>query len=86
MSPEEDRTRDAVDSEPKHYQRAIPAPWVGMTKKEERKENCEEEKEEKRALPKTFYKISLLQREPQKARLFSNKIETRTTGRNYNSC
>ena len=25
-SPEEDRTRDAVDSEPKHYQRAIPAP------------------------------------------------------------
>ena len=26
MSPEEDRTRDAVDSEPKHYQRAIPAP------------------------------------------------------------
>ena len=27
ISPEEDRTRDAVDSEPKHYQRAIPAPW-----------------------------------------------------------
>ena len=26
MSPEEDRTRDTVDSEPKHYQRAIPAP------------------------------------------------------------
>ena len=26
MSPEEDRTRDAVDSEPKHYQGAIPAP------------------------------------------------------------
>ena len=26
MSPEEDRTRDAVDSEPKHYQRAIVAP------------------------------------------------------------
>ena len=26
MSPEEDRTRDAVDSEPKHYQRAIPDP------------------------------------------------------------
>ena len=25
VSPEEDRTRDAVDSEPKHYQRAIPA-------------------------------------------------------------
>ena len=24
--PVEDRTRDAVDSEPKHYQRAIPAP------------------------------------------------------------
>ena len=24
--PEEDRTRDAVDSEPKHYQRAIQAP------------------------------------------------------------
>ena len=24
--PEEDRTRNAVDSEPKHYQRAIPAP------------------------------------------------------------
>ena len=26
ISPEEDRTRDTVDSEPKHYQRAIPAP------------------------------------------------------------
>ena len=26
ISPEEDQTRDAVDSEPKHYQRAIPAP------------------------------------------------------------
>ena len=26
MFPEEDRTRDAVDSEPKHYQRAIEAP------------------------------------------------------------
>ena len=26
MSPEEDRTRNAVNSEPKHYQRAIPAP------------------------------------------------------------
>ena len=26
MSLDEDRTRDAVDSEPKHYQRAIPAP------------------------------------------------------------
>ena len=26
MSPEEDRTCDAVDNEPKHYQRAIPAP------------------------------------------------------------
>ena len=26
MSQEEDRTRHAVDSEPKHYQRAIPAP------------------------------------------------------------
>ena len=26
MSPEEDRTRNAVDSEPKHYQRAILAP------------------------------------------------------------
>ena len=28
MSPEEDRTRDGVDCEPKHYQRAIPAPTV----------------------------------------------------------
>ena len=28
MSPEEDRTRDAVDSKPKHYQWAIPAPHV----------------------------------------------------------
>ena len=26
ISPAEDRTLDAVDSEPKHYQRAIPAP------------------------------------------------------------
>ena len=25
ISPEEDRTHDAVDSEPKHYQRAVPA-------------------------------------------------------------
>ena len=30
MSPEEDRTRDAVDSEPKHYQRAIPAPFTHL--------------------------------------------------------
>ena len=30
MSPEEDGTRDAVDSEPKHYQRAIPAPVLGL--------------------------------------------------------
>ena len=30
ISPEEDRTRDAVDSEPKHYQRAVPAPGVGL--------------------------------------------------------
>ena len=30
ISPEEDRTRDAVDSEPKHYQRAIPAPIMSM--------------------------------------------------------
>ena len=29
ISPGEDRTRDAVDSEPKHYQRAIPAPRRG---------------------------------------------------------
>ena len=49
--------------------------WVGMTKKKKRKENYEEEKEEKRALLKTFYKISLLQHEPQKACLFSNKME-----------
>ena len=31
MSPEEDRTRDAVDSEPKHYQRAISAPSYILT-------------------------------------------------------
>ena len=30
ISPEEDRTRDAVDSEPKLYQRAIPAPERGL--------------------------------------------------------
>ena len=30
LSPEEDRTRDTVDSEPKHYQRAIPAPEHGF--------------------------------------------------------
>ena len=29
--PEEDRTRDAVDSEPKHYQRAILAPRYGTS-------------------------------------------------------
>ena len=28
MSPEEVRTRDTVDSEPRHDQRAIPAPWL----------------------------------------------------------
>ena len=32
MSPEEDRTHDAVDSEPKHYQRAIPAPHVAFNR------------------------------------------------------
>ena len=48
-------------------------------KKKKRKENQDKEKEEKRALPKTLYKISLLQREPQKTRLFSNKMETKTT-------
>ena len=37
--------------------------WVGMTKKKKRKENYEEEKEEKCALPKTFYQISLMQSE-----------------------
>ena len=31
ISPEEDRTRDAVDSEPKHYQRAIPDPCADQT-------------------------------------------------------
>ena len=31
FSPEEDQTRDAVDSEPKHYQRAIPAPRSHFT-------------------------------------------------------
>ena len=44
--------------------------WVGMTKTKKRKENKDKEKEENRALPKTLYKISLLQREPQKTRLF----------------
>ena len=28
MSPEEDRTRDAVDSEPKHYQLSYSGPLV----------------------------------------------------------
>ena len=28
MSPEEDRTRDAVDSEPKHYQLSYSGPTV----------------------------------------------------------
>ena len=28
ISPEEDRIRDAVDSEPKHYQRAVPTPQL----------------------------------------------------------
>ena len=36
ISPEEDRTRDAVDSEPKHYQRAISAPGSWF----ERMANC----------------------------------------------
>ena len=30
MSPEEDRTRDAVDSEPKHYQLSYFGPHVSM--------------------------------------------------------
>ena len=34
-------------------------------KKEEKKGKLRQRKEEKRALPKTLYKISLLQREPQ---------------------
>ena len=28
MSPEEDRTRDAVDSEPKHYQLSYSGPYL----------------------------------------------------------
>ena len=32
MSPEEDRTRDAVDSEPKHYQLSYSSPpYYGLT-------------------------------------------------------
>ena len=30
MSPEEDRTRDSVDSEPKHYQLSYSGPHSGM--------------------------------------------------------
>ena len=30
MSPEEDRTRDAVDSEPKHYQLSYSGPQRGI--------------------------------------------------------
>ena len=30
MSPEEDRTRDAVDNEPKHYQLSYSGPQTGM--------------------------------------------------------
>ena len=30
MSPEEDRTHDAVDSEPKHYQLSYSGPWNGI--------------------------------------------------------
>ena len=60
--------------------------WVGMTKTKKKKGKLDKEKEEKRALPKTLYKIGLLQCEPQKTRLFSNKMETKTTDRNCNSC
>ena len=35
ISPEEDWTCDAVDSEPKHYQRVIPAPNCNPTQKED---------------------------------------------------
>ena len=31
MSPEEDRTRDAVDSEPKHYQLSYSGPRLEIT-------------------------------------------------------
>ena len=30
MSPEEDRTRDTVDSEPKHYQLSYSGPWQSL--------------------------------------------------------
>ena len=30
MSPEEDRTRDAVDSKPKHYQLSYSGPYPGL--------------------------------------------------------
>ena len=32
MSPEEDRTRDTVDSEPKHYQLSYSAPHRGVNR------------------------------------------------------
>ena len=32
MSPEEDRTHNAVDSEPKHYQLSYSSPWIKQLK------------------------------------------------------
>ena len=43
MSPEEDRTRDAVDSEPKHYQLSYSGP-----QKEDKKERKERGKERRK--------------------------------------
>ena len=37
MSPEEDRTRDAVDSEPKHYQRSYSGPSESVKMQRDRK-------------------------------------------------
>ena len=46
MSPEEDRTRDAVDSEPKHYQLSYSGP-VLLSKKEKEGEEKEKKKKQK---------------------------------------
>ena len=47
MSPEEDRTRDAVDSEPKHYQLSYSGPCKYMRKRGKRQER-ERERESER--------------------------------------
>ena len=58
----------------------------GWEERRKEKKTKKKKKKKKSALPKRFYKIRLLQREPRKESLFANKMETKTTSRNCNTC